>query len=74
LNRGAVDLDQGLITICDAKGGKTRTAFMAPEVRECSPAGGRGPSAGRTGFPDRGRPRIRRHADHLTGCGYGHGF
>ena len=34
LKWGAVDLDRGLITIFDAKGGKTRTAFMTPEVRE----------------------------------------
>ena len=34
LKWGAVDLDRGLITIFDAKGSKTRTAFMTPEVRE----------------------------------------
>jgi integrase len=34
LKWGAVDLDRGLITIFDAKGGMTRTAFMTPEVRE----------------------------------------
>jgi integrase len=34
LKWGAVDLDRGLITIFDAKGSKTRTAFMTPEVRD----------------------------------------
>jgi integrase len=34
LKWGAVDLERGLITIFDAKGGKSRTAFMTPEVRE----------------------------------------
>lgn len=34
LKWGAVDLDRGLITIFDAKGGKSRTAFMTPEVKE----------------------------------------
>ena len=34
LKWGAVDLDRGLITIFDAKGSKTRTAFMTPEVKE----------------------------------------
>jgi integrase len=34
LKWGGVDLDRGLITIFDAKGSKTRTAFMTPEVRE----------------------------------------
>jgi integrase len=34
LKWGAVDLDRGFITIFDAKGSKTRTAFMTPEVKE----------------------------------------
>jgi integrase len=34
LKWGAVDLDRALITIFDTKGGKNRTAFMIPEVRE----------------------------------------
>jgi len=34
LKWGAVDLDRRLITIFDAKGGKSRTAFLTPEVRE----------------------------------------
>jgi integrase len=34
LKWGAVDLDRNLITIFDAKGGKSRTAFMTSEVKE----------------------------------------
>jgi len=34
LKWGAVDLDRGLITIFNAKGGKNRMAFMTPEVLE----------------------------------------
>jgi integrase len=34
LKWGAVDLDRNLITIFDAKGGKSRTAYMTPEVKE----------------------------------------
>ena len=34
LKWSAIDLERGHITIFDAKGGKTRTAFMTPEVRK----------------------------------------
>ena len=50
LKWGAVDLDRGLITIFDAKGGKSRTAFMTPEVREMFNGRNQG-RPGKFGFP-----------------------
>ena len=70
LKWGAVDLDRSIITIFDAKGGKSRTAFMSPEVREMFTGWEKGGLESLI-FPTYRRPGVCRHADHLQGRGRG---